>query len=119
MRPAARILVIDDNADARELLKTILEEKGFTIVEAGNGEEALKVLESTLIHMAIVDLDMPRMNGIEFSKRAKAANPQFPIIMVTAFAQFYSPAEVLASGVDAFLQKPLDLNRLLKAIDQL
>lgn len=119
MKPGARILVIDDNPDARSLLRTILEEKGFTVFEAGNGEEALKVMEEMLVHLAVVDLDMPRMNGIEFSKRAKAGNPRFPIIMVTAFAQFYSPAEVLASGVDAFLQKPVDLSRLLKAIEQL
>ncbi len=119
MKFGARILVIDDNPEARELLKVVLEEKGYSIMEAENGEQALDVMSKTLVHMAIVDLDMPRMNGIEFSKRAKAANPAFPIIMVTAYSQFYSPAEILASGIDAFLQKPIDLNRLLKAIEQL
>jgi CheY-like chemotaxis protein len=119
LKIGARILVIDDNAEARELLKDILEEKGYSILEAENGEKALEVMSTSLVHMAIVDLDMPRMNGIEFSKHAKSKNPLFPIIMVTAYSQFYSPAEILASGVDAFLQKPIDLARLLKAIEQL
>ena len=119
MKPGARILVIDDNAEARELLKEILQEKGYSILEAGDGQQALDVMKKTLVHMAIVDLDMPKMNGIEFSQHAKAANPLFPIIMVTAYSQFYVPAEILASGIDAFLQKPIDLNRLLKAIEQL
>lgn len=119
MKTGARILVIDDNAEARLLLKDILEDRGFEIFEAVDGQEALEVLERTLIHLAIVDLDMPRMNGLEFTKRAKADYPQLPVIMVTAYSQFYSPADILASGVDAFLQKPLDLSRLMKAIEQL
>jgi DNA-binding NtrC family response regulator len=93
MKFGGRILVIDDNEEARELLKTILSEKGYQILEAGDGEQALEVMSTSLIHMAIVDLDMPRMNGIEFSKRAKAARPDLPIIMVTAYSQFYVPAD--------------------------
>jgi CheY-like chemotaxis protein len=119
MKPGARILVIDDNAEARLLLKDILEGKGYAVFEAVDGQEALEVLERTLVHLAIVDLDMPRVNGLEFTRRAKTGYPQLPVIMVTAFSQFYSPAEILAAGVDAFLQKPLDLARLMKAIEQL
>jgi|OpeIllAssembly_1097287.scaffolds.fasta_scaffold2322544_2 CheY-like chemotaxis protein len=119
MKIGGKILVIDDNAGARELLREILESKGFVIFEAGDGEEALQVMATTLVHLAIVDLDMPRMNGIDFSKAAKTQYPGIPIIMVTAYSQFYSPGEILASGVDAFLQKPIDLARLLKAIEQL
>jgi CheY-like chemotaxis protein len=119
MKPGAKILVIDDNADFRHVLKTVLEGKGHFVFQAGDGEEALEQMGRTAFNMAIVDLDMPRMNGIEFSKRAKKKNPQFPIIMVTAFASFYSPADILASGVDAFLQKPVDLETLSKAVDRL
>jgi CheY-like chemotaxis protein len=119
MKPGGRILVIDDNAEARMLLKGILEAKGYVVFEAVDGQEALELLERTLIHLAVVDLDMPRVNGLEFTKRAKAGYPQLPVIMVTAYAQFYSPADILAAGVDAFLQKPIDLNRLNKAIEQL
>jgi CheY-like chemotaxis protein len=119
MKPGAKILVIDDNREFRSILADVLEGKGFHVFEAENGEEALELMRKTAVQMAIVDLDMPKMNGIEFSRHAKARNPKFPIIMVTAFAQFYSPAEILSAGVDAFLQKPVDLERLGKAIDTL
>jgi CheY-like chemotaxis protein len=119
MKPGGRILVIDDNAEARLLLKEILEGKGYVVFEAADGQEALEVLERTLIHLAVVDLDMPRVNGLEFTRRAKELYPQLPVIMVTAYSQFYSPADILSAGVDAFLQKPIDLNRLNKAIEQL
>ncbi len=117
MKQGTKILLIDDNEDFRSLLKDVLTAKGFFVFEAGDGKQALELMAKTAFNLAIVDLDMPRMNGIEFSKRAKAANPKFPIIMVTAYSQFYTPGEILASGVDAFLQKPLDLERLAKAIE--
>jgi CheY-like chemotaxis protein len=119
MKAGSKILVVDDNEDFRAVLKQTLESTGYSVIEAGDGQQALDLMKANPVNMAIVDLDMPRMNGIEFSKRAKAANPQFPIVMVTAYAQFYSPGEILGSGVDAFLQKPVDLDRLLKAIEQL
>jgi CheY-like chemotaxis protein len=119
MKIGARILVIDDNTEARELLREILEAKGYTVFEAGDGQEALELMDRTLVNLAIVDLDMPRVNGLEFTQRAKTVNPVLPVIMVTAYAQFYSPAEILAAGVDAFLLKPIDRARLMKAIEQL
>jgi CheY-like chemotaxis protein len=119
MKAGAKILVIDDNMEMRELLKEYLQSKGYTVFDAGDGQEALDLMAKTVLNLAIVDLDMPRMNGLEFTKKAKAQNPGFPIIMVTAYSQFYSPGEIFASGVDAFLQKPIDLARLIKAIEQL
>jgi two-component system response regulator YesN len=70
-------------------------------------------------HMAIVDLDMPRMNGLDFTRAVKKERPNFPVMMITAYAQFYSPGEILGAGVDAFLQKPVDFGRLQKAIEGL
>jgi CheY-like chemotaxis protein len=119
MKPGARILVVDDNADFRKILRIILEGKGYAVEEAGDGRQALDLIEGMKFNMAIVDLDMPRMNGLEFSKRVKAQDPKFPIMMITAYAQFYTPAEILASGIDAFLQKPVDFVTLSKAIESL
>jgi len=108
MKIGSRILVVDDNADFRKILKIVLEGKGYVVEEAGDGQQALDLMGARSFHMAIVDLDMPRMNGLEFSKRVKAQDPKFPIMMITAYAQFYTPGEILGSGVDAFLQKPVD-----------
>ncbi len=119
MRLGARILVVDDNEDFRMLMREVLQEKGYAVHEAGDGTEALRVMEETEIDMAIVDLDMPRMNGLELTAKVKEEDPNFPILIVTAYASFYSPADILASGVDAFLQKPVQVERLLKVIEQL
>jgi CheY-like chemotaxis protein len=117
MKPGARILVIDDNDDFRALLKETLEAQGFSVLEAGDGEEALVMMRTTHVNLAIVDLDMPKMNGMDFSRNAKKSNPGLPVIMITAYAQFYSAPDILSSGIDAFLHKPLDLERLFRAIE--
>ena len=119
MKAGGKILVVDDNDDFRKLLRELLETKGYSILEAVDGQEAIEVMAKEEVNLGIVDLDMPRMNGIEFSKKVKSERPNFPIIMVTAYSQFYSAGDILASGVDAFLQKPVDLERLMKAIQQL
>ena len=119
MKPGANILVVDDNADFRKILKIVLEGKGYFVEEARDGQEALELITARKFHMAIVDLDMPRMNGLDLSKKVKAQDPKFPIMMITAYAQFYKPDEILASGIDAFFQKPIDLVTLSKAIDSL
>ena len=119
MHPGSKILVVDDEEANRLLLRDILESHGYVVYEAADGSEALMVKHSIEPHLAIVDLDMPKMNGIEFTKKAKEESKGFPVIMVTGFARFYSPADILASGVDAFLQKPLDTKKLLEIVEKL
>lgn len=119
MKPGSRILIVDDNEEFRSILKTILERKGFVVTEAADGQEAVERMAIEPAQMAIVDLDMPRMNGIELTKRVKKDYPGVPVMMITAYASFYSPGEILAAGVDAFLQKPVDFGRLTQAIDSL
>ena len=119
MKKGPTILLIDDNEDFREALKHLLLSHGYRVCEAGNGEHALEMMHVEAPDLAIVDLDMPKMNGIEFSRRVKKDWPGFPILMVTAYSQFYSTKEVLAAGIDAFLQKPIDGDKLLEVIQQL
>jgi CheY-like chemotaxis protein len=119
MKPGSKILLVDDNAEFRSILRTILERKGFIVGEAADGETALERMTADPCAMAIVDLDMPRMNGLELTRRLKGQYPGVPVMMITAYAQFYSPGEILAAGVDAFLQKPVDFARLTQAIESL
>lgn len=114
-----KVLLIDDNEDFRMALKHLLVSNAYDVLEAGNGEQALEIMRLSLPDIAIVDLDMPKMNGIEFSRRVKKDWPQTPILMVTAYSQFYSSKEVIAAGIDAFLQKPIDGDVLVNVISQL
>jgi CheY-like chemotaxis protein len=119
MKTGSHILIVEDNETFRELVQEVFTDHGYRVSEAGNGLEALAVMERASIDLAIVDLEMPVMNGLEFTARAKEKNPKFPIIMVTAYAAFHSPAEILAANVDAFLQKPVPMDKLVKIVEQM
>jgi two-component system, response regulator YesN len=119
MKIGSTILIVEDNATFRELVQEVMGEHGFRVVEAANGAEALEVMEKIPTQAAIVDLEMPVMNGLEFTKRVKEKTPEYPIILVTAYAAFHSPEEILAANVDAFLQKPISMDKLVKVIEQL
>ena len=114
-----KLLLVDDNEDFRLALKHLLMSKNYEVFEAGNGEQALELMRSTIPDLVIVDLDMPKMNGIEFSRQAKKDMPGLPILMVTAYSQFYSSKEIIEAGIDAFLQKPIDGDKLVSVIEQL
>jgi CheY-like chemotaxis protein len=119
MKPGSRILIVDDNEDFRSVLASALRSHGYLTSEAADGQEALQTLTTTDTDMAIVDLDMPKLNGLALSKKVKEAAPDYPIVMVTGYAQFYSAAEILSVGVDAFLQKPVSMEKLLEVIQRI
>jgi len=119
MKPGSHILVVDDNDSFRDLLREVLTEHGYRVSEAVDGADALEFLKKVTVDMAIVDLEMPRLNGLDLTRQIKKDQPRFPVVMVTAYASIYSPADILAAGVDAFLQKPVPTERLVKIIEHL
>ena len=119
MKQGATILVIDDNEDFRKLLAEALTLWGYEAAEAVDGEQAMSILQQFSPDLIICDLDMPNMDGLEFTRRVKAINPKFPVIMVTAFARFYTAEEIDSSHPDEFLQKPVDMDELLEVIERM
>ena len=119
MKKGSTILVIDDNEDFRKLLAETITMWGYNAAEAVDGEQALSIIEQFSPDLVIVDLDMPNMDGLEFTRRVKEINPDFPVIMVTAFARFYTSEEITASHPDAFLQKPVHMDKLLEVIQSM
>ena len=116
MKEGSTILVIDDNEDFRKLLAETVTMWNFNVAEAVDGAHAFSIIEQFSPDLIIVDLDMPNMDGLEFTRRVKALNPNFPVIMVTAFAKHYSSDEINDSHPDAFLQKPVHMDKLLEVI---
>jgi CheY-like chemotaxis protein len=116
MKKGSTILVIDDNEGFRKLLAEALTLWGYNAAEAVDGKQALTIIEQFSPDLIIVDLDMPHMNGLEFTRQVKEINPHFPVIMVTAFAKFYTSDEISSSHPDAFLQKPVHMDKLLEII---
>ena len=118
---AKTILVIDDSASLRQVVKMALVGAGYEVVEAGDGKEALALLDGRQINMAICDLNMPNMNGIEFIKAVKqvAAYKFMPILMLTTESQESKKEEGKAAGAKAWMVKPFSLTQLLSAASKL
>lgn len=117
----ATILVIDDSASLRQVVKMALQGAGYDVLEAGDGAAALALLDGRKINMAICDVNMPKMNGIEFVKAAKAL-PTYrfmPIMMLTTESQESKKEEGKAAGAKAWMVKPFSPSSLLNAVSKL
>jgi adenylate cyclase len=110
MRDPARILVVDDVPDNVDILQMRLESQGYEVVTAGDGAEALEMTRELLPDLVLLDIMMPKMDGIETVKRLKAdpALPFIPVILVTAKADNKDVIAGLESGGDDYLTKPVD-----------
>ena len=114
----AKILVIDDERAIRNTLKEILEFEGYTIELAENGRLGLDQALSTTYDLIFTDIKMPEMDGMEFlhayrSACAQQGAEEVPVVMITGHGSVDNAVEALKSGAFDFIQKPLDLNRLL------
>lgn len=114
-----RILLVDDDKDTLEMLKIILEEHGYEITCASNGQEALQKIYAKTVSLVISDIKMPKMDGLEFLSKAKKAFPDIEIIIMTAFVSVESAIEAMRSGAYDYMTKPItDINRMILVIEK-
>lgn len=118
-----KLLVVDDERSAREMLSGYLTRNGFDVTAASNGEEALTAYREQFAPVALIDLKMPGMSGMELLTRLKEINPFVQVVVLTAFGSVESAVEAMRSGAFDFLTKPVeDLEeltlRLQKASEQ-
>jgi CheY-like chemotaxis protein len=117
-----RILVVDDEADARELVRAVLELHGAEAFTAGSAGEALHLLETRAFDVVVSDVGMPNRDGywlIQAIRDLPGQNRMVPAIAVTAYASRRDAAQALAAGYAAHLPKPLDTAQLVAAIADL
>ena len=108
-----KILVAEDNVDLRNLMKIRLHRAGYEVLEAGDGQEALDLLAETQVHLLIVDVMMPRMDGCELTAALRGANIEIPVLMVTARGELDDKRMGFQAGADDYLVKPVDMDELL------
>src|SRR5690349_23001035 len=108
-----RILVVDDEANARAALRTILTEEGYEIAEAADGEEGLARLQEWEPDIVLADVRMPRMDGLALLRKAKEIGSESTFIMMTAFASIETAVEAVKAGAENYLVKPLDVSAVL------
>lgn len=118
---AKTILVIDDSASLRQVVRLALSTGGYNVIEAGDGKAALDLLDGRSVSMAICDVNMPIMNGIEFVTKAKAlpAYKFMPILMLTTESQEDKKEQGKAAGAKAWMVKPFSPTQLLTAVSKL
>jgi two-component system chemotaxis response regulator CheY len=118
---AKTILIVDDSTSLRQVVKMALQGAGYDVLEAGDGLAALAFLDGRQIGMVVCDVNMPRMNGIEFVKAAKAlpAYRFLPILMLTTEGQESKKEEGRAAGAKAWMLKPFSPSTLLNAVSKL
>ena len=109
----SKILIVDDEAAIRSALKEVLEYEGFTISEAPDGEAALKMVLKESFDLIFCDIKMPKLDGLDFLSELKKEDIQVPVVMITGHGTIDTAVEALKRGAYDFIQKPLDLNRVL------
>jgi CheY-like chemotaxis protein len=117
----SKILVAEDNLPNRELIREILETRGYEVIEACDGQEALDKLEQTEPDLVLLDIQMPVLDGFAVIRQIRE-NPRFAtlrVLAVTAYAMQGSRESFLGAGFDGYLSKPIDMAVLTKEIRQL
>ena len=110
------ILIVDDEENIRLSLKGGLEDEGYQIVLAASGEEAFKVLEQTEVDLLLLDIWMPGMDGLTVLERLKKELPSLPVIIMTGHGSIDTAVRATRLGALDFIEKPLDLNKLIITI---
>jgi DNA-binding response OmpR family regulator len=111
-----KVLVVDDEPQAVELLEEFLTAKGYAVVGASGGEEALRRLKEERPHLMLLDIRMPVMDGLEVLRRAREIDREVGIVMVTAVNEESIGREALRMGAYDYITKPLDFDYLERVL---
>ena len=113
------VLVVDDEKEIADLVEIYLVSDGYKVYKASNALEGLEILEKETIHLVLLDIMMPGIDGFEFAKTVRELNQQIPILFMTARDDFASKQRGFKMGIDDYMVKPIDLDELLLRIEAL
>ena len=115
-----RVLIVDDEEIVRKVVRGMLTDAGYEVVEAENGEEGIKKIGSDdnalMVDVIVCDIRMPKINGVEAIAFFRQQYPSVPIIVLTGFPDTKMATELLTQGVTDYLVKPVDREKLLSAV---
>lgn len=115
------VLVAEDNPTNRELLRELLETRGYTVTEACNGQEAVAMVEQEPPDILLLDIGMPILDGFAVVRKLRE-NPRFaklPVVAVTAYAMQGDREKIMTSGFNGYLSKPVSSSLLVQELDRL
>lgn len=111
------IVIADDDATTRFVLRLLLTENQFNVAgEAGNGEKAVDLCKALKPGLVFLDIDMPKMDGMQAAQQIRKMNPDIGIVMISAISTLDNVRQALQAGADAFVVKPFTAAKLVDAI---
>lgn len=116
MKTAKKIMIVDDEKSIRQSLSDVLRDEGFDVILASDGHKALKMLDSNLPDLVILDIWMPVMDGTEVLKEIKAIQPNLPVIMISGHGNIEAAVKTIKLGAYDYIEKPLSLEAVLLTV---
>jgi DNA-binding NtrC family response regulator len=118
MSEAARILVIDDDENIRKVLETILEDEGYNVETAETAKKAIEKSEKAFYNLALIDVRLPDMEGIELLSKLRSTKPKMRKIIVTGYPTLQNAVAAVNKGADAYVMKPFEVDKILETIQE-
>lgn len=116
MGETARILIVDDDENIRKVLTMILEDEGYTVESVGTAKKAIERTRKKFYNLALIDIRLPDMEGVELLTKMKDTTPKMRKIIITGYPTLQNAMEAVNRGADAYILKPLDMEKVLKTI---
>jgi DNA-binding NtrC family response regulator len=118
MNENARILVVDDDENIRKVEVAILEDKGYLVEAVGTAREAIEKSKRKFYNVALIDIRLPDMEGIELLTKMRDTTPKMRKIIVTGYPTLQNAVDAVNEGADAYIVKPFDVEKVLGTIEQ-
>lgn len=118
MNKNARVLVVDDDENIRKVEVAILEDQGYTVESVGTAKEAIEKSKRKFFNVALIDIRLPDMEGIELLTKFRDTTPKMRKIIVTGYPTLQNAVEAVNKGADAYIVKPFDVEKVLNTIEQ-
>ena len=118
MGEIARILIVDDDEDIRKVLTTILEDEGYIVESVGTAKKAIAKTGKKFYNLALIDIRLPDMEGIELLTRMKDTTPKMRKIIITGYPTLQNAVEAVNRGADTYIIKPFDMKKALRTIKE-
>jgi DNA-binding NtrC family response regulator len=118
MDKTVRILIVDDDENIRKVVLAILEDKGYTVESVGTAREAIEKSKRKFYNLALIDIRLPDMEGIELLTKMRDTTPRMRKVIITGYPTLQNAVDAVNKGADAYIVKPFDVEKVLNTIDQ-
>ena len=118
MNRNARILAVDDDENIRKVVVAILEDEGYVVESVGTAKEAIEKSRRKFYNLALIDIRLPDMEGIELLTKFRETTPRMRKVIVTGYPTLQNAVDAVNKGADAYIVKPFDVKKVLKTIQE-